>query len=179
MLLEQVETLLKTQEPITASEIPSTNFAGRQNVLNGGGVGVVRPTPTAEFNNTDPSLGLNGVGTEPWGFNGESPQAPMDNMNFPADLNMGMSLDDSTFSWEMIGLGLEEPLPHQDTIDELYASLPAESRSKCSYKPLQTSNLLRQNPPFFAHGPQISISCCHESVSPLKFCTLFYVFPYW
>ncbi len=41
-------------------------------------------------------------------------------MAFSADLNMGMGLDDNTFTWEMIGLGLEEPLPPQDTIDELY-----------------------------------------------------------
>jgi hypothetical protein len=33
---------------------------------------------------------------------------------------MGMGLDDNTFTWEMIGLGLEEPLPPQETIDELY-----------------------------------------------------------
>lgn len=26
---------------------------------------------------------------------------------------------DNSFTWEMIGLGLEEPLPPQETIDEL------------------------------------------------------------
>lgn len=31
--------------------------------------------------------------------------------------NMGFNGD---FSWEMISLGLEEPLPAQDVIDELY-----------------------------------------------------------
>ncbi len=41
-------------------------------------------------------------------------------MAFTADMNMGMGLDDNTFTWEMIGLGLEEPLPPQETIDELY-----------------------------------------------------------
>lgn len=44
----------------------------------------------------------------------------MDSMAFTADMNMGMGLDDNTFTWEMIGLGLEEPLPPQETIDELY-----------------------------------------------------------
>jgi hypothetical protein len=44
----------------------------------------------------------------------------MDNLAFTADMNMGMGLDDNTFTWEMIGLGLEEPLPPQETIDELY-----------------------------------------------------------
>lgn len=33
--------------------------------------------------------------------------------------NMGLNLDDS-FSWEMISLGLEEPMPMQEAIDELY-----------------------------------------------------------
>lgn len=37
------------------------------------------------------------------------------------------------FSWEMIGLGLEEPLPAQDVIDELYvrplsSSLPSHMK---------------------------------------------------
>jgi len=63
---------------------------------------------------------VNGVDAERWGFNGESPQPPMDNLSFPADMNMGMGIDDNTFTWEMIGLGLEEPLPPQETIDELY-----------------------------------------------------------
>ena len=33
--------------------------------------------------------------------------------------NFGLSGSDD-FSWEMIGLGIEEPLPSQDIIDELY-----------------------------------------------------------
>ena len=33
--------------------------------------------------------------------------------------DLGLGLDDS-FSWEMIGLGLEEPMPMQEAIDELY-----------------------------------------------------------
>ena len=43
----------------------------------------------------------------------------MEDLNFPANMNLGLGIDDNTFSWEMIGLGLEEPLPAQDTIDEL------------------------------------------------------------
>ena len=33
--------------------------------------------------------------------------------------NLDLGLD-SNFSWELIGLGLEEPLPMQEAIDELY-----------------------------------------------------------
>ena len=61
----------------------------------------------------------------------------MDDLAFPTDINMGMGLDDSTFTWEMIGLGLEEPLPPQETIDELYVITPINitafgTHAKCS-----------------------------------------------
>ena len=42
-----------------------------------------------------------------------------DLLNIP---NMGLGMDEN-FSWEMIGLGLEEPMPTQEAIDELYARL--------------------------------------------------------
>ena len=38
------------------------------------------------------------------------------------DLNL-----DQSFSWEMIGLGLEEPMPTQEAIDELYDFRPPVS----------------------------------------------------
>lgn len=54
-----------------------------------------------------------------WHFNGESPHGSIDDFNFNSNLNMAMNSVDGNFTWEMIGLGLEEPLPHQETIDEL------------------------------------------------------------
>lgn len=42
----------------------------------------------------------------------------MDDFSFNGNISMGINVDNS-FTWEMIGLGLEEPLPPQDTIDEL------------------------------------------------------------
>lgn len=33
---------------------------------------------------------------------------------------VGLGSSNNDFSWEMIGLGLEEPLPTQEVIDELY-----------------------------------------------------------
>lgn len=57
-------------------------------------------------------------------FNGESPQAgAIDDFNFNANINIqmnGVSDVGGNFTWEMIGLGLEEPLPPQETIDELH-----------------------------------------------------------
>ena len=35
---------------------------------------------------------------------------------------------DQSFSWEMIGLGLEEPMPTQEAVDELYDFRPPTSR---------------------------------------------------
>lgn len=56
-----------------------------------------------------------------WRFNAESPQngGSMDDFNFNSNMAMNMNGMNSNFTWEMIGLGLEEPLPPQDTIDEL------------------------------------------------------------
>ncbi|KAK6078654.1 binuclear zinc transcription factor [Seiridium cupressi] len=60
-----------------------------------------------------------------WQFSGESPQATNnEEFNFAAPTNMPMNMESMTnlpnsFTWEMIGLGLEEPLPPQETIDEL------------------------------------------------------------
>jgi hypothetical protein len=68
-------------------------------------------------------VGVGGVNAERWGYNGESPQQPMEPLGFNNDNMMGMGIEDSTFTWEMIGLGLEEPLPPQETIDELYVIL--------------------------------------------------------
>jgi hypothetical protein len=117
--LEQVETLLKTQDPaLPTPDITPTSFTAGQSSASGVGLGAV---PANDFNLSTPTIGLNG---DRWGFNGESPQPGLDPMAFSTDLNMGMNLDDSTFTWEMIGLGLEEPLPPQDTIDELYVNLP-------------------------------------------------------
>lgn len=35
------------------------------------------------------------------------------------DFNLSL---DANFSWEMIGLGLEEPMPMQEAIEELYGA---------------------------------------------------------
>lgn len=67
------------------------------------------------------NMGINGE--ERWHFNnnGESPQAaPMDDFGFNANMGMPVNNMPGNFTWEMIGLGLEEPLPPQETIDELH-----------------------------------------------------------
>lgn len=59
---------------------------------------------------------------ERWQYNAsDSPQnGGMEDFNFNAPrMDMGMDNAEATFTWEMVGLGLEEPLPPQETIDEL------------------------------------------------------------
>ena len=114
--IEQVETLLKTQDsPVTAPEGVSTSFATAPSNVNLAGL---QSIVTSEFQHSTSGV-LNGLHTEAWRFNKDSPQQPMDDLAFTTDMTMGMGLDDSTITWEMIGLGLEEPLPPQDTIDDL------------------------------------------------------------
>lgn len=108
--------MLKTQDPpVTTSEAVPTSFTGARAAVSGAGL---QPIVTPDFQNTPGGL-LNGLNTENWRYNKDSPQQPMDDLAFTTDMTIGMGLDDSTITWEMIGLGLEEPLPPQDTIDEL------------------------------------------------------------
>lgn len=56
-----------------------------------------------------------------WNFTGDNspqPPAPPDSFDFSA---IPMP---NNFTWEMIGLGLEEPLPPQESIDELSDHFP-------------------------------------------------------
>jgi len=52
--------------------------------------------------------------------NNTSAAPPMEDFAFDPNLNMNLNGMGGDFSWEMIGLGLEEPLPPQDTIDQLH-----------------------------------------------------------
>lgn len=54
-------------------------------------------------------------------MNGESPRTSgMDEFSLNPTMSLPMDGEGAAFSWEMIGLGLEEPLPAQATIDELH-----------------------------------------------------------
>ncbi|KAI1386954.1 uncharacterized protein F4822DRAFT_330637 [Hypoxylon trugodes] len=121
--LKQVETLLnKTQEPATGPETTKTS-----NVTFEPPTRNQQIPATPNFNVTNPSIGIaSDRDMDRWRFNAESPQpnGGMDDFNFSSTIplpSMGnMGGMDNTFTWEMIGLGLEEPLPPQETIDELH-----------------------------------------------------------
>lgn len=71
---------------------------------------------------TNPSMGIRtDRDLDPWQLNDASPQAAnLDDFNFNANMGLNMNSVGGNFTWEMIGLGLEEPLPPQETIDELH-----------------------------------------------------------
>jgi len=99
---EQVETLLKNNEPVEPSR-SSSAF----------------PDPlqrSTSFQNI-PSISLSESDNGMRQFSAASFDAgQMGNMMTDPGLGMGT---DEDFSWEMIGLDLDEPLPLQDVIDEM------------------------------------------------------------
>ncbi|OTA54308.1 hypothetical protein K449DRAFT_389319 [Hypoxylon sp. EC38] len=118
--LKQVETLLnKTQEPSSTNgpdtaKTPNVTFEQSR---------TQQTPPTSNFTVPNPSIAISSDrDMDRWRFNGESPQAGggMDDFNFNGNMSMNIGGMDNSFTWEMIGLGLEEPLPPQETIDELH-----------------------------------------------------------
>lgn len=80
-----------------------------------------QPLDQRGFGVTDPSMGIgNSRETmDRWHFSGESPHAaPLRDFEFNGGISVGGV--DPNFPFEMIRLGLEEPLPPPDTIDELH-----------------------------------------------------------
>lgn len=116
--LKQVEELLKTQEPSssTSPETIKTPNAAFEQTRN------QQAAAPASFNVTNASIPIAGDrDLDRWRFNGESPQGNgLDEFNFTRNMPISMGNMDPSFTWEMIGLGLEEPLPPQETIDELH-----------------------------------------------------------
>ncbi|KAK2755908.1 hypothetical protein FQN54_005704 [Arachnomyces sp. PD_36] len=106
--LAQVETLLKTQEPSRPAKAPSPEA----------------PPPNDPQDPNGPFHGVPDLPMFPDGME-DVTSLPLDNPFGDSQQTMPSLTDPSLgfggdFSWEMIGLGLEEPLPSQDVIDELH-----------------------------------------------------------
>lgn len=124
-----METLLKTQEPPAAAANNNNHNSNHDSPVDGipramstpsrsGGLPKINENaaPTANFNVNDPPIGItNSRDMDRWHFNGDTSPQPgsIDNFDFSSTMNMQNN------TWEMIGLGLEEPLPPQESIDEL------------------------------------------------------------
>jgi hypothetical protein len=109
---EQVETMLQGTEANTpqAPRTTADTQAQRSNKR------------TATESNMGPVW--DGIDTVNSDHNERPAAAPLEDLAFDAtmNMNMNMNLDNmgGDFSWDMIGLGLEEPLPPQETIDQLH-----------------------------------------------------------
>ncbi|RDA92285.1 hypothetical protein CP533_3254 [Ophiocordyceps camponoti-saundersi (nom. inval.)] len=154
--LKQVETMLKTQDPVPANTSPTKAMGG---VPITGGLSVPNPSMgLAHDRDIDGRWQQHFPGVE-------SPQAAaMDDFNFNAGMAMPVNHVTGNFTWEMIGLGLEEPLPPQDTIDELHQvyfekvhpSVPMVHR----YRYLAAMNLApNQRPPVCLRYAMWTLAC--------------------
>ncbi|KAM3071288.1 hypothetical protein ACMFMG_008878 [Clarireedia jacksonii] len=106
--LKQVETMLKSQDPPTKTTTNISSVSGT----------AIPPVPAPVIDVTSPS---GDADSNRWRYN-DGAQPPLNDMNFTANMGMGMGMgiEDNTFTWEMIGLGIEEPLPIQEVVDELH-----------------------------------------------------------
>jgi hypothetical protein len=95
---EQVENLLGTQAPAEGVQPSASSISN--------------PQQTATFTEANNIPLANSPG-EPLSMPGFSDPSLGNMMN---DFGMGAT---DEFSWDMIGLGLEEPLPSQDIIDDM------------------------------------------------------------
>ncbi len=106
----QVETQLKTKAQETPSSIPQSNAPEQSTASplvfdrsNAFGVDINNQDLMDEiFNSTSNTQNI----------------SPVPSMM--ADINLGV---DDPISWEMIGLGLEEPLPMQEAMDDLLVNV--------------------------------------------------------
>ncbi|KAI1325259.1 fungal-specific transcription factor [Xylariaceae sp. FL0255] len=178
--LKQVEELLKTQEPNTSTSPETAKAPAFEQIRN-------QPTVPTNFNVANPPIPMasdRDMDSNRWRLNGESPQGQGNNNNnledfgFTSNLAMNMGNMDPSFTWEMIGLGLEEPLPPQETIDELHQlyfekihpSIPMVHR----FRYLAAMNLApNQRPPVALRYAMWTLACSiTEKYNDLKF--LFY-----
>ncbi|KAF2428907.1 hypothetical protein EJ08DRAFT_591817, partial [Tothia fuscella] len=124
--LQQVETLLKSQDP---TEQPQHQQRDQyRSSLDGSLPNLTTSIPPNTLTSMGPNQGLNIPSLRTSGTTDEIPPDAMDpdvgtstafsfaDMSVLADAPMSTD----SFPWEMIGLGLEEPLPPQDTIDDLH-----------------------------------------------------------
>ncbi|KAK8055809.1 hypothetical protein PG993_001036 [Apiospora rasikravindrae] len=163
--LKLVESLLQTPESSSASA-NNTTAAPKEPAKSSSNPVEPRnqpPVTTANLNITNPGIAIaSDNDMDRWHFNGDSPQPGTgDDFNFNTAMPMGL---DPSFTWEMIGLGLEEPLPPQETIDELHQiyfdkvhpSLPMMHK----YRYLAAMNLApNQRPPVALRYAMWTLAC--------------------
>ena len=120
--IEQVETLLKTQDPPEQPpQRPATSAAPAAPQSIPAITPPVVPVPVSMGLGTEPTLADFTIPTGGPTSGGFINDFSSDGLGFQ-DTTMGNEFAGESFPWEMVGLGLEEPLPAQDTIDDLYGA---------------------------------------------------------
>ena len=112
--LAQVETLLKTQDDTVGAKKDDGGGGGANGSVAGGLNGQTSDSMVTDFG--DMGLGSNGLSTM---LPSRTQQQSTPQPDFSANSGEGNLPPDENFPWEMIGLGLDEPLPTQDVINEL------------------------------------------------------------
>lgn len=155
----QVETLLKSQEP--SEKVPSPEAPPQNNPPKPSNP----PTSDIPFHPM-PDLseladGMEGVTSLPLNNSFGDSQQNIPPMHDPT-LGIG-----EEFSWEMIGLGLEEPLPNQDVIDDLYVQLeaPLFNIVLSLTRHHQPPNILREDPSICTDNTSPALPSGNESCS--------------
>lgn len=146
--IEQVETLLKTQDTTDASKDAPRQDAASAYVAN---------TISQALPNSGDGPNITG-NTQATGRSGITGASPFQNVGTPGN-DVGRET-----SWEMIGLGLEEPLPPQEIMDDLYEQNPV-CGMMAALTLLQISNILLQDPSHIARHTQTTVHGRSESIS--------------
>ncbi|RYO73852.1 hypothetical protein DL766_010638 [Monosporascus sp. MC13-8B] len=136
--LKQVERLLNTQEPsrnasADVTKTPTVSFEPSQSHMTAATANYRVPNPNIAIasdmdldgrqtdadssqNNANNNVAATATSVDGGGSGGGN--NGIDDFSFGGNMSIGMN-HMNNFTWEMIGLGLEEPLPPQETIDEL------------------------------------------------------------
>ena len=153
---EQVETLLKGQDAPQqekSAPAPAQTQAPRRSPIpsnsggtSGRGFELPTPVPISMGLGTEQTVMVDDVGAQLPDMNfgsktpdmGNVPDISNDTFNFN-DVTAMNDISSDAFGWEMLAMGLDEPLPPQDTVDDLY--VPSRSRSDHANNE-QTSDIL-------------------------------------
>ena len=151
--LQQVETLLKTQDPPEPPQPrPQPQQAPNVSQTTSSTAPGVVPVPISMGLGTEPVASLVDFSMPTSApTNNFMDDFSTSNLGSFQDTTMGNEFAGESFPWEMVGLGLEEPLPDQGTIDDLHRIYFEKVHPSCPiiHRPryLATCNLNHQMRP--------------------------------
>lgn len=118
--LAQVETQLKTKSKDKKPQVAPESNQPQDQPIHTPSSDHAFTNNSGDADDTLYSMGIPGPATDLFG-NVAIPNDNSTTVGILPDLNTTASPLDDNMAWEMVGLGLEEPLPTQEAIDELHA----------------------------------------------------------